>query len=265
MTAYLLVTHGSRDPRPQVEAGVLARLVSEQLQAATLPTSVSPKAAATVGALPLVGTAVLELHPLPLHQQIQQFAEQAIATGHSRLLIVPLFLLPGVHVLEDLPAEVAIAQSLLPSSFTLDSCLYLGSYPPLKQQLKQLLPLNNPSPPSSQQILLSHGSRRPGGNAPVEAIAAELNATPAYWSTAPKLEDQVRALVDHGNQQIEILPYFLFEGKITDAIGQSVADLAHQYPAVSLQLAKPLGATPALAKLIVELLQSATVMQPLAQ
>ncbi len=235
----------------------MARLVAEQLQAADLPSSVAPKAASTVLATsPLVGTAVLELHPLPLHQQIQQFAEHAIATGHSLLLIVPLFLLPGVHVLEDLPAAVAIAQSMLPPSFTLNVAPYLGSYPPLQQQLQQLLMPSQTSAPDRQQILLSHGSRRPGGNAPVEAIAAELNASPAYWSTAPNLDTQVSSLMQQGCQQIEILPYFLFTGKITDAIAQLVADLATQFPQLSLHLAKPLGATPPLASLVVDLIWS---------
>lgn len=251
------MTHGSRDPRPQAEAGVLARLVAELLQAAALPSAAAPSASSTVVAtMPLVGTAVLELHPLPLHQQIQQFAEHAIATGHSRLLIVPLFLLPGVHVLEDLPAAVAIAQSMLQPSFTLNVSPYLGSYPPLQQQLQQLLMADHTGTPERQQILLSHGSRRPGGNAPVEAIAAELNAIPAYWSTAPKLDEQVSSLVQQGHQQIEILPYFLFTGKITDAIAQLVADLAAQFPQLSLHLAKPLGATPPLASLIFDLIRS---------
>lgn len=258
MTAYLLVTHGSRDPRPQAEAGVLAHLVAEHLQNVA-PSALKGTAPTAPKTKPLVGTAVLELHPLPLHQQIQQFAEQAIAAGHNRLVTAPLFLLPGVHVLEDLPAEMAIAKTLLPSGFTLDSRPYLGSHPPLQTQLKTLLSTQALSGCSDSRILLSHGSRRPGGNVPVEAIATELNATPAYWSTSPKLDEQVNALVKQGCEQIEILPYFLFEGKITDAIAQGVEDLAPQFPNVSLHLAKPLGATPPLASLIADLIQSGAV------
>jgi len=228
---------------------------------AFLSPALAKAASVTADIVPLVGTAVLELHPLPLHQQIQQFAEQAIAAGHDRLVTVPLFLLPGVHVLEDLPAEMAIAQTLLPSSFKLDSCPYLGSYSPLQAQLKNLLSIQGLSGGSDSRILLSHGSRRPGGNAPVEAIATELSAIPAYWSTSPKLDEQVSALVKQGCEQIEILPYFLFEGKITDAIAQGVEDLAPQFPNAALHLAKPLGATPPLASLIAGLIQSVAVTQ----
>ncbi|NJR66793.1 MAG: sirohydrochlorin chelatase [Leptolyngbyaceae cyanobacterium CRU_2_3] len=198
--------------------------------------------------IPMVETAVLELS-LPLHQQIRQFAELALAAGYHRVQIVPLFLLPGVHVMTDIPAEVAIAQQILGSDLTLEVRPYLGSHP----QLPALFAGSGAVSLPVGRILLSHGSRRVGGNQPVEAIATQLKALPAYWSGSPCLEDQVGHLVKQGKQQIVILTYFLFEGVITDAIAQTVSELKHRFAKVHLHLASPLGVTLELAQIVVGL------------
>src|SRR5512146_3174245 len=107
-SAYLLVAHGSRDPRPQIALEALGQRVQKALTQAT-PTLVAvPSSMAAQPNAHLVQTACLELQPQPLHQQIQEFAEQAIAAHIPTLEIMPLFLLPGVHVMDDIPGEVAI-------------------------------------------------------------------------------------------------------------------------------------------------------------
>ena len=123
-TSYLLVSHGSRDPRPQTATAQLAELVSQELKVRE-------------DSHPLVKTAVLDCSPTPLHQQIQAFAQEVCASRElsselqeiapAHLYLVPLFLVPGVHVMEDIPAEVAIAQQLLGDSITLEICPYLGT------------------------------------------------------------------------------------------------------------------------------------------
>jgi sirohydrochlorin cobaltochelatase len=225
--ACLLVSHGSRDPRPALAAAAL----TEQI------TQLAPHL--------WVKPAVLECSPLPLHQQIEAFAQVAIAQHCTHLFLLPLFLLPGVHVMEDIPAEVAIAQSHLPQ-IQLTPLPHLGTDPNLYQLLEPA--------PSSSRILLSHGSRRTGGNAPVEAIATRLDALAAYWSVAPSLSTQVAELVRQGSTEITILPYFLFEGGITDAIAQTVQQLSITYPAVRLHLAATLAANSNLAQHIVNII-----------
>ncbi|WP_448597002.1 sirohydrochlorin chelatase [Thermoleptolyngbya sp.] len=236
LPAYLLVTHGSRDPRPHAEAGVLAHQVATELrwrQAGGLP--------------PLVETAVLELSPQPLHQQILRMATQVLTLGGDRLVIVPLFLLPGVHVMEDIPAEVAIARRQVSPRLSIDIAPYLGSHP----KLVDLLP--EPTSKAAARIVLAHGSRRPGGNAPVEAVAQQIGAIAAYWAVPPGLAEQVARLVAQGAQQVEILPFFLFSGGITEAIAQVVRDLSTQFPDYQFHLYPPFGATPQLAALVLDL------------
>lgn len=280
--------HGSRDPRPAIAVEQLAQLMSQEIQrryhlwdegrnaAPRLSYAGSPQApglmlkptvaptAATIcnPQLPLISTACLELGPQPLHQQIQQFGDRLLALQKQQVLqvassvmqLVPLFLLPGMHVMEDIPAEVNLAQTALGNNLTLQVCPYLGTHP----NLSQLLTVQMTPTAADIWILLSHGSRRPEANAPIAAIAAELNAVPAYWSVPPSLESTVAELVQMGHRRIGILPYFLFAGGITDAIAQLVMRLSWQFPDVELTLAEPLGVSSALASLVLDLTLQST-------
>lgn len=233
-SAYLLVAHGSRDPRPQLALELLGQRVRQALNQVTpalaaVPSSVA--ATTTAAHVPLVQTACLELQPQPLHQQILEFAEQAIATHIPNLEIVPLFLLPGVHVMDDIPAEVAIAQQSLGQRIQLHIRPYLGANPKLIEALGSVLP------PLRQGgfIIMSHGSRRPGGNDPIESLAQHLGAVAAYWSVSPSLEEQITAQLHQGCQEITVFPYILFPAGITDAIATTLETLAQRYPHVQFQ------------------------------
>ncbi|MBD2296917.1 sirohydrochlorin chelatase [Anabaena sphaerica FACHB-251] len=232
-SAYLLVSHGSRDPRPDIAMQQLAKLVSQKL-----PNSEN-----------LVGIATLEVSIEPLHQQIQDFAQKALALGCKCLKIVPLFLVPGVHVMTDIPAEVELAQKALGQDMRIDLKPYLGSHGNLAKLLTPVMS----NIKAEVSILLAHGSRRSGSQQPVETMARSLGAVTAYWSVPPSLETRVKELVVAGYLQIAILPYFLFTGGITDAIAKSIEELKLQFPEVKFQLAQPLGASAELADVIWDL------------
>ena len=251
-SAYLLVSHGSRDPRPEIAMQQLAKLVCNKL----------PKNHNPSNSKHLVGIAALEMSSQPLSEQIQQFAKSAFYDGcgelrlrklsenENSLKIVPLFLLPGVHVMTDIPAEVALAQQALGQDMIIELQPYLGSHPDLEKLLaKQIATIK-----AQAWILLTHGSRRPDSEKPVQAIAENLGAVVAYWSVRPSLESRVKELVAAGYREIAILPYFLFAGGITDAIAASVEELKLQFSAVNFQLAEPLGASAELAELIWDLI-----------
>ncbi|MBD2133368.1 MAG: sirohydrochlorin chelatase [Sphaerospermopsis kisseleviana] len=232
-SAYLLVSHGSRDPRPNIAMQQLAKLLSLKL-----PDSEH-----------LVGIATLELNTQPLNQQIQDFAPKALAFGCKCLKIIPLFLLPGVHVMSDIPAEVELAQTALGEKIQIEIKAYVGSH----GNLAKLLTSTMATIKAEVSILLAHGSRRSGSQQPVEDIARSLGAVTAYWSVSPSLETKIKELVAAGNQQIAILPYFLFAGGITDAIAESLEKLKLKFPGVKLQLAPPLGVSAELADIIWDL------------
>jgi sirohydrochlorin cobaltochelatase len=199
----------------------------------------------------LVGTAQLELAAKPLHLQISDFACSCIEVGIVRMVILPLFLIPGVHAIEDIPSEVALAQAEIGEAIKLVVAPFLGSaadFTNLFAQNRSLLP--------SQSIILAHGSRKTGGNAIVEQLANRLNLTASYWSVAPSLTDAVTELVAAGAREIGILPYFLFTGGITDAIKKLVSELRAQYPQVQLRLGEPMGNSPELVSTIGSILRS---------
>ena len=267
-SAYLLVSHGSRDPRPQIALDRLAYLVDQQLVIREVCLSryqaVSSSQKLIEGATTLlreterirVRTATLECHPLPLHRQIIEAAYLNKASGFSKLKIVPLFLLPGVHVQVDLPSEIAIAQrhlvtaeSQLGNSSQLELCPYLGSSPRILEILARKF---NPDP-SEVRIIFAHGSRRVGGNTVIENLAHQLNAIACYWSVAPNLDAIISNLNLDKPQKITILPYFLFSGGITDAIAAQVEQFQQQFPQIVFKISSPLGATPELAQLILDL------------
>ena len=260
-SAYLLVSHGSRDPRPQIALDRLAYLVDQQLVTREVcPSryqSVSSSQKLMEGATILlcetesirVRTATLECHPLPLHRQIIEAAYRHKTSGFSKLKIVPLFLLPGVHVQVDLPAEVEAAQSSLGNSSQLELCPYLGSSSKILEILARKF---NPDP-TEIRIILAHGSRRVGGNTVIENLAHQLNAIACYWSVAPNLETVISNLDLERSQKITILPYFLFSGGITDAIAAQVQQFQQKLPQISFKISSPLGATPKLAQLILDL------------
>jgi sirohydrochlorin ferrochelatase len=184
----------------------------------------------------LVGTATLELSLLPLHEQIYRFGRSAIAAGCQQLEILPLFLLPGVHVIEDIPAAVAIAQTALGRDLQIKLQPHIGDRTCLQKLfLDRMATLGG-----EKQILLSHGSRRPGGNRSVIDLAARGGAEVAYWSMSPTLAERVTSLVEIGYRRIAIQPYFLFAGGITDAIAQQVKNLQQQFPHVELILGEPI-------------------------
>ncbi|EAZ92100.1 sirohydrochlorin chelatase [Crocosphaera chwakensis] len=282
-SAYLLVSHGSRDPRPQIALERLSYLVEEELKhlkfnhhdnsstvssfnqreksnneileekpnyyfRKTLRKKIGGRNSVVIAPqLTIVETASLELSEVSLSQKIQQFVTKLQNMGINNLKIVPLFLLPGVHVREDIPREIAIAQETINPKINIELCPYLGSY----KGLIKIIARQFSSHPQNARIIIAHGSRRHGGNDSVEAIASQLNAKVAYWSIEPSLSDQVDALVKQGKTQITIVPYFLFTGGITTVIKEQVQQLQNSLPQTQLNLGQPLGATPELAQLMV--------------
>jgi sirohydrochlorin cobaltochelatase len=242
--AYLLVSHGSRDPRPQAAIEQLADRLLLHLE--TISAIKSPI---------LVGTAQLELAAKPLHLQIDDFARQGTEIGISRIVILPLFLIPGVHVMEDIPAEVMLATEKIGDLVKLKVAPFLG----LNPDFANLFAQNGSSLPS-QSIILAHGSRKTGGNAIVEQLAHRLGSTAAYWSISPSLADTVTKLIATGATEIGILPYFLFAGGITDAIEKSVSELRVQYPQVQLRLGESIGNSPELVSTIGKILGSIDII-----
>lgn len=247
-TYYFLVTHGSRDPRPHLAQKQLAQLLGQRL-------------GQWGDQAPIVGAGTLELARMPLHQQLEEFGKFSHRQGCDRIDVIPLFLLPGIHLMEDIPAEVRKAQQRLGSRVQLEIQPYLGSHPALGKLFEQQkLRVETQLQKQLAWILLAHGSRRQQGNHPVITLAEKLGAIPAYWSGIPDLKTQVRQLVHNEQTAIGILPYFLFSGGITDAIVRLVEEIREEFPPVEFYLGEPLDISVDLADILVNLLTGSPVL-----
>jgi sirohydrochlorin ferrochelatase len=233
------VAHGSRDPRSHQALAQFAHLFAHRVaHRYGLPE------------FPSVHTATLEFG-LPLAIQIQHLATALVSAPEPTLNLValkilPLFLLPGTHVRVDIPQAVATAQPQVGLPLTLSP--YLGSHGGMVRFLGDRLAAYTPQP----WLLLAHGSRYPGGNAAITALATQLQATPVFWSVGPTLEMGLRALVAQGHPRVGILPYFLFSGSITDAIITRVDQLRSKFTQTDIHLISPLEPSPALADLLTD-------------
>ncbi len=215
-TAYLLLAHGSRDQRTTTAFTRLTHDCTAKLK------RLHPEI--------LLGTACLELAELPIVDQLILFAHQAIQQGCRRVRVLPLFLAPGVHVLDDLPRAIHLAQIELSDRCKLELLSYLGASAGLLQILhdqSQQLP--------TQQILLAHGSQQAAAQEFLASLAHNLHMTPAYWSANPHLPEQLHKLAALKTTEIGILPYFLFPGRISAAITVTINELQSLFPDIQFR------------------------------
>ena len=96
---------------------------------------------------------------------------------------------------------------------------------------------------------MAHGSRREGANQVVENLANHSQAIAAYWGVEPKIETQIEMLLSQGFNTINVLPYFLTEGGLTEAIANKLKVFSDR--AKIQQLPVPLSA-----ETIIDLMQS---------
>jgi sirohydrochlorin cobaltochelatase len=262
-SAYLLVFHGSRDLRAHTAAINLRNLLAAKYQSKNILTqqnyleknsfdfeskSMTELTVSNLSAASMIEVAALEMAEQSLCESLMKFAQTASLHGFKKIKVVPLFLAPGVHVQSDIPAEIVSANQQLDNHITIELSTYLGKYSGIVSLLRsQFAELS-----AKTRILIAHGSKLMAATEYYQNLAQQLDAEIAYWSTTPKFSQQIKTQIALGSQKIAILPYFLFPGKITEAIAQEVANLQQEYPHVELRLGKPLGATPAIAELIAQ-------------
>ncbi|ELR97368.1 sirohydrochlorin chelatase [Gloeocapsa sp. PCC 73106] len=243
-SAYLLVFHGSRDPRAQQGMEKLSRRVLLSLE--TCKSSLREgRSAVTLLSQPLViETACLELGEVSLAERLYQLGLEATKRGIDNIKVLPLLLATGVHVQIDIPREVALAQSKLGVKMKIES--HLGNY----EGMLALIEGQYQNIAQEGKIIVAHGSSLSEANREIERLASKLGALAAYAFISPSLETQVETLIGSGIRVITIVPYVLFPGKITDAIASMVEQLQTQYPEINFRVKEPLGQIPALAQII---------------
>ncbi|URR36741.1 hypothetical protein NBE99_06305 [Thermosynechococcus sp. HN-54] len=231
MMAYFLISHGSSAPEPQAAMAFLCQqLIS----------------------LGIVGWGTLEGEPLP--KKIQAFSGQAQRQGVDRIVILPLFLLPGNHVVVDLPQAIASTESGLP----LELLTFLGGQPLFQAWLQQAIA------EGSAHILLGHGSRRPEVLPWFEELSQACGVLPALLAQEGSLGRAIEMRIAQGYTSSRIYSYFLFGGRILAQLHAQVPPLQAQYPQHRLSLLSAIQPTASFINVIQQILKAAAVVERVA-
>lgn len=115
-------------------------------------------------------------------------------------------------------------------------------------------------------LIVAHGSRRAESNDEIRALASQVAAQSGdsygYVSSAflelaePSIPDGIQQCIDHGVEEITIMPFFLSAGRhvVTD-VPELVQAKQREYPHIRIRMAPYLGVSSLMPSLI---LQSAT-------
>ncbi|MDJ0383874.1 sirohydrochlorin chelatase [Streptomyces sp. G-G2] len=212
------VAHGSRDPRALHAVSALLERVRE----------LRPRLQVRLGHIELA----------------EPLLDDTLAAlgGPGEAVLVPLLLGRGHHVKHDLPAAAARAPHL-----RVRVAAPLAPHPLLVEALRDRL-LEAGWTPGTAAVLAAAGSRDPDSAADTRRTAALLSerlggvpVVPAYASAAaPTVPEALRALTARGHHRIAVASYFTapghFSGRCAEAAPGPAAD--------------PLGAHPALARLV---------------
>lgn len=113
-------------------------------------------------------------------------------------------------------------------------------------------------------LLVAHGSRKPGSNDEIRALAARLTQTPGHcfdWVdcafleiTEPSISEGVLGCVRKGAKHITVLPYFLAAGRhVSEDIPAELEKARRDHPQVRITATPYLGAAQEIPDLLVRL------------
>lgn len=212
-TAYFLVIHGSREGRSQ--EGV--HQVRDALRRSC------PRV--------LIQGGCLEGQDPSLTEQCANFLSIARQQGYAQGLVIPLFLLAGNHVLQDIPNAIAEVPAPIPVVIA----DYFGNFPCILPHLEQKFRQAELGLVGTKtaRLLICHGSRQELARQRMEQMGDRLGARLALANDPQSIPWQIEQMVAEGIECILALPYFLFAGKTTTAITatvQSYGQFVHWLP-----------------------------------
>lgn len=235
-TPLIAVAHGSRDPR---SAGTIAAAVA---------------AVRTRRPSADVRLCFLDLSTPSVDQVIDSVA----AEGHCSAVVVPLLLGSAFHARVDLPALLGAGRARHPALHTLQSNI-LGDDDRLLTAVRDRVYDTGIGQDGLGVVLAAVGSSNRRANAYTATLAERLRqrtswaAVTTCFATAaePTVDQAIGDLRAHGCDHIVVAPWFLAPGLLTDRLASGVAGDD------GVSFAKPIGAHPLLADVILDRYDSA--------
>jgi sirohydrochlorin ferrochelatase len=151
------------------------------------------------------------------------------------VVVVPLLLSSGYHVVTDIPAVVAGRPAV-------GVARHLGPDPALADVLVTRLAAARGALAVASTALVAIGSSRPEARAEVDAMAALVSARIGRPAAVVALFGPVRAALAALPGPVEVATYLLAEGSFLDVLRSAAAGLG--------VVAEPIGADPALVSLV---------------
>jgi len=233
-TIVLLIGHGSQDEDGVAENRRFATLLSERLQAPVQP-------------------CFLEFNDPPIAEGLRTCVER----GARRVIALPLFLGPGGHQKNDVPALLNWARAQWPHV----QFLYgtpLGAQYPLVEVLADRAAdaigcgADDIPPTDTALIVVGRGSRDPDSNSEVSKIARLLWEGREYGAvdvafhslTGPPVHEAIARCVRLGARRVVVLPYLLFSGRICRRIAEYAHQAQSEFPELTILVGAPLGDHP---------------------
>jgi len=237
--AFLVVGHGSRDPRGAREFHELVGLVRER----------NP-------GLPVEG-GFIELSRPPISECVNRLAED----GARNVAAVPLMLLAAGHAKDDIPATL-VREGMDHPEMDFRYGRALGVRPELLELMDERISAVVPEAekPDTAVLVVGRGSSDPDANSDIAKITRlfyEGRPYPMVESafismTPPGVEDGLDRCRRLGATRIVVFSYFLFTGVLEDRIRDRTEAFAAGHPDLEVRYAGYFGPDERVADLLVE-------------
>jgi sirohydrochlorin cobaltochelatase len=237
--AFLIVGHGSRDPRGAREFHGLVGLVRRRNPSLT------------------VEGGFIELSRPPISECVNRLAR----SGARNVAVVPLMLLSAGHAKDDIPATLAREKMDHPE-MTFAYGRALGIRPELLALMDERLSAVVPEGEKvdTAVLVVGRGSSDPDANSDLSKIARlfyEGRTYPAVESayvsmTLPDVAEGLDRCCKLGAKRVVVFSYFLFTGVLEERIRLQSEAFAEANPKVGVRYAGYFGPDPRVADLLVE-------------
>ena len=237
--AFLILGHGSRDPRGAREFHELVGLVRER----------NP-------GLPVEG-GFIELSRPPISECVNRLA----AGGASTVAAVPLMLLAAGHAKDDIPATL-VREGLDHPEIDFRYGRALGVRPELLELMDERISavVREEEKTETAVLVVGRGSSDPDANSDIAKISRLFyegrpypTVEPAFISMTPP---DVRAGLDRlrllGAKRVVVFSYFLFTGVLEERIREQTQDFAAHTPGIDVRYAGYFGPDERVADLLME-------------
>lgn len=236
---FLILGHGSRDPRGAEEFHELVGLVRER----------NP-------GLPIEG-GFIELSRPPISECVHRMAEK----GATNVAAVPLMLLAAGHAKDDIPATL-VREGIDHPEMTFKYGRALGVRPELLELMEERISavVSEEEKPETAVLVVGRGSSDPDANSDLAKISRLFHEGRPYREvetafvsmTPPGVEEGLDRCRRLGAKRVVVFSYFLFAGVLEERIREQAWAFAAANPDVEVRYAGYFGPDAKVADLLME-------------